>query len=274
MKISVIAPVKNEVDFIGYSVMAVLPFIHEVIYAVAPSSNDGTIQLLQDIRDKYAHEKLKILLDKKYDFHPHDLEAYNQSFNDCIAAATGEAAWFLHPDMLALNPEVIPGIKSGPIAWWTNITSFAGDFQTVISKGRTDKWKNIHAKALGLHYFGGYGSTNEDFYHSQITGKTYRHHGDDFKKYPFEVVDSGLKVNHYCELKSYRRRLEKMKLCIKTQSPGFSDDLIAELAQNHPRVTLEPSGSRFGVFEFQKTGQQVPEIIERYKGEFSKYKEG
>ena len=36
MKISVISPVKNESQFIGYSVMSVLPYIHEIIYNAAP----------------------------------------------------------------------------------------------------------------------------------------------------------------------------------------------------------------------------------------------
>lgn len=272
MKISVITPIKNEHPWLGYSIMAILPYIHEVVYAVA-TSDDGTNELLDHIKAKYAGDKLKLIRDSSIsDFNPMDMKAYNRSFNACIERATGDACWFLHPDMLVINPEKIADVKEGPLAWWTNITSFAGDFSTKITKGRVDKWKNIQAKKFGLHYFGGYGSVNEDFYHSDITGNAYKHYGSEFSKYPYSVMDSGIKVNHYCELKGYKRRLEKMKLSIKTQSPNLTDARIEELAVQHPRVTLEEGPTLFGKFEFTKTEDAVPAIITKYKAEFEAFK--
>jgi len=268
MKISVIAPVKNEFPWIGYSIMAAEPYVHEFIYNVAYDSSDGTIPLLFHLKDKLKG-KLHVNVAAKYAFDPMDMKAYNKAFNDAIEQSTGDACWFLHPDMIVTKGAEL---QEGPLAWWTNITSFAGDFQTVITKGRATRWKNIHAKKFGLHYFGGYGSTNEDFYHSDITGNAYKHYGEDFSLYPFAVLNSGISINHYCELKSYRRRLEKMKLCLKTQSPASVEKAIDEMAAQHPRVTLDSSVKRFGDFEFSKTEAVIPEVILKYKDEFESLK--
>jgi len=268
MKISVVCPVLNEVDFIGMSIMAGLPYIHEFIYAVDEKSSDGTRDLLFHVKQKYAHEKL-VILDKYPTFHPHDMLLYNKSFNDCIEKSTGDAVMFLHPDMIITKGM---DLDSGPTAWFVNMTSFSGDLQTVITKGRANKWKNIHVKKFGVHYYGAYGSQNEDFYHSSITGRSYKHYGTEFTKYPFRVADSGFEVNHYCELKGYKRRLEKMKLCMQTLYPKTSIETIEELAINHPRVSLEPSSSQFGEFEFQESKVPVPDVFAKYSDEFDQFK--
>ena len=150
MKVSIFSPVKNEVDFIGQSVMAVLPFVHEILYGVAPS-NDGTEELLTHIQTKYAKDKLKLFWGDKngepiWDFNPLDMEAYNRSYNYLIEQATGDAVWFLHPDMIVTNPDQIAKLDDGPLAWWTHLDSYAGDLTTKIAAGRADRWKNIHAK--------------------------------------------------------------------------------------------------------------------------------
>lgn len=266
MRISVIGPVLNEAPWIGFSIMASLPYVHEYLYALDANSSDGTRELLQYIKAKYAHEKLTIL--ETPNFHPSDQKAYNGAFASCIEKATGDAMWFLHPDMLVTK---WGELKDGPLAWYTNVTSFAGDFQTVITKGRCDKWKNIHRKDFGLHYFGAYGSQNEDFYHSEITGSAYKHFGTDFINYPYEVANSGIEVNHYCELKPYKRRLEKMKLCMETLYPKADKDWIEEKSLLHPRVTLEQSSERFGQFEFTKKDIDVPEVVKKYKAEFDSF---
>jgi hypothetical protein len=276
MKISVISPVKNEVDFIGYSVMAVLPFIHEIVYTCAPST-DGTDNLLAFIKAKYAGDRLQLHYKSDsgdFDFDPMDMEAYNEAYNFAIRHSTGDAVWFLHPDMIVTNPEAIAkvGESDDALAYFTHVTSYARDLKTEILAGRAKRWKNIHRNQFGLHYYGGYGSVNEDFYHKDITGKAYRHHGQEFTEYPFEVVDSGITVNHYCELKSYSRRLEKMKRCLKTQHPGFDDKRIEELAMRHPRVTLENAGETFGHFEFGPSKSPTPKVFELYKDEFEAFK--
>lgn len=268
MKISIISPIKNESQFIGFCLMAVLPYVHEVIYSCAEST-DGTDILLDYIKDRYAKDKLKLLKKPEYDWKTGDMKAYNQSYNDCIKEASGDAVWFLHPDMIVTNPESIPLIKPGALAWWTNLTSYAGDMETIIAKGRATKWKNIQAKKFGVHYYGAYGSQNEDFYFKDITGNSYVHHGEDFSRYPYRVENSGLKVNHYCEAKDYKRRYEKMKSCLRNLYPSFDEAKIHEMAVNHPRVTLEGTGTDiFGHFEFRKTDVPPPTIFSQYKEEF------
>lgn len=269
MKISVIGPVLNENPWIGFSIQAALPYCHEFIYALDANSSDGTRELLHHVKDKYAHEKLTIL--DYPTFHPSDMKAYNGAFNACIEKMTGDAVFFLHPDMIITDGPK-DGIKEDATAWWTQITSYAGDFNTVITKGRTDKWKNIHKNTMGLHYFGGYGSQNEDFYHSDITGKSYKHFGSEFSKYPYRVSNSGIKINHYCELKDYARRFEKMQLCLRTLYPNATAERIEELAAQHPRVTLEPSSNQFGHFEFGDAKEKVPAVFEIYGSEFTAFK--
>lgn len=268
MKISVVGPVLNENPWIGFSIMAALPYIHEFIYALDEKSNDGTRELLRYIKDKYAHERL-VVLDYPT-FHPSDMGAYNGAFNRCLDLMTGDAAFFLHPDMI-ITEFPLNGIAEGPMAWWTEMTSYAGDLKTIITKGRTDQWKNIHKKTMGLHYFGGYGSQNEDFYHSDITGKSYKHYGSEFSRYPYLVKNSGIKINHYCENKNYARRFEKMQLCLKTLYPTYTDERIEELAAQHPRVTLESSSNQFGHFEFGDAKEKVPAVFEIYGEEFKSF---
>jgi hypothetical protein len=265
IKISVVGPVLNENPWIGYSIMAALPYVHEFVYALDAKSDDGTRDLLYHIKKKYAGDKLRILNEPT--FHPLEMEKYNQSFNHCIKESTGDACWFLHPDMIVTEGPA-DGIRNGSMAWWVQMTSYAGDFQTVISKGRTDKWKNLHAKKMGLHYFGGYGSQNEDFYHSDITGKSYKHYGSEFSKYPFQVVDSGIRVNHYCEAKDYDRRFEKMVLCLKTQHPGRSESELRDIARIHPRVTLKDGMG----FMFQEAKEPIPELFQKHQDEFNAFK--
>ncbi|HNC58473.1 MAG TPA: hypothetical protein PLP33_23805 [Leptospiraceae bacterium] len=268
MKISVIGPVKNEAQFIGYSIMAVLPYVHEFVYACA-KSDDGTDEILDYIKTTHAGDKLKILRKPEYDFDVKDMKAYNDSFNDCIKESTGDAIWFLHPDMIVTNPEKIKDIPNS-IALFTNVSSYARDFKTKITQGRTTRWKNIHKKTLGLHYYGGYGSQNEDFYHRHITGESYVHHGDRFGGYPFRVLDSGINVNHYCELKDFSRRLDKMIKCLDTLYPKSDPEALREMALAHPRVTLESTSQLFGKFEFTETNDLIPPVFEKHKEEFEK----
>jgi glycosyltransferase involved in cell wall biosynthesis len=268
VRLTVIAPILNEAQFIGYSIMALHPYVDEFVYAVSPKSDDGTIEILRHIAKNYG--KVRLLFQSKYNFDPHDTKAYNEAFDDCIQQARDGAVWFCHPDMIATKFEPL---QEGPLAWTTKITSYARNLSTVITKGRCTEWKNIHAKKFGLVYRGSYGSQNEDFYHSEITGNSLKHYGTDFKKYPYKVVTSGIEVNHYCENKPYQRRLEKMKLCLKTLHPGYADDFIDELASQHPRVTLEQSSNQFGTFEFTETEQPIPDVFTKYAEEFKQFQQ-
>lgn len=274
MKIAAIAPVLNEVDFIGYSIMAALPGIHSMHYGIDAKSNDGTFELVKMIADTAGKGKIFWYKDQVFNIDPMNQAQYNGAFNTLIVAALTtkpDAIMFLHPDQIIRNPEQMLEMEEA-IAWYTHITSYARDMKTVITKGRADKWKNIHCPRFGLKYYGGYGSQNEDFYHKDITGSSYKHYGTEFSKYPYQVADSGLLINHYCEVKDYKRRLEKMKLCLKTLYPTFSEERIHELAVVHPRVTLEESSTQFGQFEFTKSKEEVPEVFAKYKETFDQFK--
>jgi len=247
--------------------MAAEPYVAEFVYTLDEASTDGTQDILHYLKEKYLHERLVII--ETPTFHPSDMRAYNNAFNVAIDASKGDVCWFLHPDMILTEGGALEGEA---LAWWIDVTSYAKDLDTVVTKGRCNQWKNIHAKKFGLHYFGGYGSENEDFYHSAITGTTHKHYGTDFSEYPFQVLKSAFKINHYCETKDYERRFEKMKLCLKTQNPKMSDEMIAELAAKHPRVTLESSNEQFGRFAFGPRTDPVPDVFLKHKEEFMQFK--
>ena len=269
MKVAVIGPILNEAIFVGYSIMSCWNQVEEFVYAVSPKSDDGTIEILRHIGKNYG--KVRLLLQSKYDFDPHDMKAYNASYNDCIDQTKCDAVWFLHADQIVTNPEKISDLQDGPLAWTVNMKSFARDMNTVITKGRATKWKNLHMKKFGLTYSGGYGSQTEDFYHSDITGTSHKHFGEEFSKYPYEIADSGINVEHYCECKPYERRLEKMRRCLETLAPDVPAEKIEEMAVQHPRVTLEPSSEQFGRFEFTERNDPLPEVFTKYKEEFSQF---
>lgn len=263
--------------------MAALPFVHSFHYGIDKKSNDGTFELVSTLAQTAGKGKVFWYRDPVFDINPMDMKEYNGAFNALIACAIkhgAEAVWFLHPDMIVTGANLYPDANDpfvshltipDALALYTHITSYAGDKQAVITKGRATQWKNIHAVRFGLHYFGGYGSQNEDFYHKEITGKSYKHYGTEFSKYPFSVADSGIRINHYCEAKGYRRRLEKMKLCLKTLAPTATEGWVEEAAVNHPRVTLEPSSNRFGEFKFEPRTDPIPDVFEKYK-EFESFK--
>lgn len=275
MRIAAISPVLNEVDFIGYSIMAALSGIDSFHYGIDGKSSDGTFELVKSLSETAGKGKVFWYRGPDFNIDVMDMKQYNRAFNVLIAAAlttNPDAIMFLHPDMIITNPEVINPLPSDPIAWFTHMRSFSGDLQTEITKGRATKWKNIHCPRFGLEYFGGYGSQNEDFYHRDITGKSYKHYGTEFSRYPFRVADSGIKINHYCELKNYARRLEKMELCMKTLFPNVPDAGIKEMSAQHPRVTLEKSSKQFGEFEFSQSTEPIPEVFEKYKETFQSFK--
>jgi hypothetical protein len=273
MRVAAIAPVLNEVEWIGYSIMAALPGVDSLHYGIDAKSSDGTFELVKMLSETTGKGKVFWYRDAVFNIDPMNQAQYNGAFNALIAAALSrkpDAVLFLHPDMIVRNPEAMLVMEEA-IAWYTHITSYARDFKTVITKGRTDKWKNMHCPRFGLRYYGAYGSPNEDFYHRDITGRSYRHYGPEFSKYPYRVADSGLLIDHYCELKSYERRLEKMTLCLKTLYPTFSEERLGELARAHPRVTLEESSTQFGDFEFKETEAEIPDVFKKYKDEFSRF---
>jgi glycosyltransferase involved in cell wall biosynthesis len=271
LKLSVICPVLNEEQFIGYSAMS-FRNAHEIIYLVDQESTDGTIPLLNHIKDKYLGDKLRIIIDDRPGSHDMTVPTFNaECYNWLVREATGDAIVCAHPDMICTNPESVQNVPEGPLSWWMDCRSFAGDVNTEITEGRNNRWKSMFAKKFGLHYFGGYGDTTEDFYFKAITGTVHKHHGADFDLYPFEVADSGIDVNHYCEMKPYAYRLSKMVKCLMTQNPRITKEVAEEAAANHPRVTLQSGPSPFGYFEIGMTKEPIPEVFPKYYKEFNQF---
>lgn len=274
MRIAAIAPVLNECPWIGYSIMAALPGIDSMHYGIDAKSNDGTFELVRMLSETAGKGKVFWYKGPDFNIDPMDMKQYNNAFNvliGCALSTKPDAILFLHPDMIITNPEKMLELNGDAIAWFTHMTSYAKDLKMVISKGRADKWKNMHCPRFGLHYYGGYGSQNEDFYHRDITGKSWKHYGAEFSKYPYRVADSGIRINHYCENKDYKRRFEKMKLCLRTLYPHYTEAKIEEAAAQHPRVTLEQSSDQFGTFEFSESKEPIPEVFEKYRETFSAF---
>lgn len=258
MKISVFAPIKNEAQFIGYGIMSLLPHVDELVYGDANSS-DGTVQIIEDIQKKYDREG-KIKLVKGFDFADFK-EDYTRKYNELMDLCSGEYIFYCHPDMILTKPGILMDrSKMDAKAYFVNMRSFAGEsMELEIVKGRTDRWKLIMRNALGLHYHGFYGEPTEDMYFRHITGSHYQVHKD-MKKYPFEVVDSGIELWHFCECKPKDRRTEKMERVFK-DGLGIKD----EGALNHPRVTLKSGMSKYGEFRFEPRADPLPSVFELYK---------
>lgn len=238
MSIGIFQLVKNEYQFIGPWLMRNLPVVDRIVIYDG-NSYDGTLDIINHVIEKYdVQKKIKLVLDKD----PKDLkDDYVKLFNECMWELDTDLAWFLHPDMFITTPERVDFFRdSDCIAGITNMRSFAGDPGTLYEvKGRGGAWKNIYRLRnpdLGAHYHGWYGAANEDIYFSSITGDEHEHHGIQFKKYPYHVMDVGLEALHFSDVRPYERRLNRMMTCLENQ--GLSKDQLLVEAAKHPRVTL------------------------------------
>jgi glycosyltransferase involved in cell wall biosynthesis len=221
MSLGTFTLLKNEIMWIGPHIASILPFIDQMVFFDG-NSTDGTKEIIKDFQQWHPRGCRITLLENK---DPQNLQdAYVDLFNKCMKTLVTDFAWFLHPDMYVTNPRKILDVKkSDAIAMSTKMTSYAGDpggqvlqFKT----GRSNRWKNIYRLRnpdLGAHYFGHYGAQNEDIYFSDITGDEHEHFGDNFKKYPYIVEESGIEVMHFSDIRPYGRRLERMKRCMLNQ---------------------------------------------------------
>lgn len=254
--------IRNEVHWVGFCVMAAKDIVSDFVYFDG-NSTDGTPELLEYIAKKYDIN-IKVVRDQD----PKDLkDDYVRVFNGCLNTLTTKYAFFLHPDMIITDHN--GPLKVGPFAYSTNMDSFCGDPQGWISRfteGRTDKWKNIMIRDFGLHYFGHYGVSNEDMYFKDITGSDHVLHSD-FKKYPYKVHDSGIKINHYSDVRTYRRRLTRMASCLTNEFPNLKKDAAEEVASAHPRVILEPH-FKYPQFKFEPVTKH-PEVFTKHNAEFA-----
>lgn len=240
MSIGAFCITKNENPWIAAHLLNILPFINEACLFDG-NSTDGTAEIIKAIRAEHPHGwKITLYEDRDCSDMKDD---YTRVFNDCLHSLSTDLALFIHPDMHITNPERISQIaNSDAIALSSRMKSFAGNPGEALFevKGRGEAWKNIYRLRnpdLGAHYFGHYGTHNEDVYFKAITGDEHEHHATDFSGYPYEVVDSGLDILHFSDVRTYVRRLERMKTCLRNQ--GRKEDRIDELAASHPRVTLK-----------------------------------
>lgn len=248
--LSVFCIVKNEAQFIEASVRAVAPYVDEIVYADG-NSTDGTLSILDRIGKEYPN--LRVL--KNWDC-ANLQDDYVRLFNELLGQCKGDYVWFLHPDMVVRNPAQLTQFKKQARldAYTVRMRSFAGDGMVEITKGRTNTWKTIMRNAYGLHYWGHYGNENEDMYFDFQDHKVYR----DLSQYPFEIGDSRLCVEHYCECKDTTRRKEKMENILK-YGHGIEDrTVLTDALTNHPRVTLKSESNQWGSFKFQKRKDPLP----------------
>ena len=242
--------IKNEAPWIGPHLASWLPHLDQMSFYDG-NSTDGTLEIIKDF---IAHHpqgyKIKLVEDKD----PKDLkDDYVRLSNEAMWALDTDWAMFLHPDMVAKNPEAVKNVKDG-IAYFCHMESYGGEPNGQLLKiaGRGTKWKNIYRLRnpdLGAHYHGWYGAANEDTYFSAITGDVHEFHGEEFDKYPYEVKDSGLHIMHFSDVRTYERRLDRMVKALMNQ--GYPQSAAEDLAPTHARVTLKDGmGFKFEPAEY------------------------
>jgi hypothetical protein len=156
------------------------------------------------------------------------------------------------------------------IRYNVGMVSIAGENRDlVISEGRSNKWATIFKNDYGLHYYGFYGSNEEDMYFRDITGNDHTNYKQTIL--PYKIGESGIELYHYCDTKPYKRRLERMIRCLENQQPNASRSDIREFAINHPRVALQDGAILRANFAFKHNNLPLPEVFNKYNfGRFGK----
>ena len=240
MSIGSFTLIRDEISWIRQHLDCWLPWLDEMVLFDG-CSTDGTLEIIKEFMSSHPQGH-KIILEKYKN--PKDLkDDYVWMFHEAMHSLSTNWAAFLHPDMTCENPwDVQEFAKKDGIAAFTHMRSFAGEPGEEIKEivtGRADKWKQIfrlRSPDLGAHYHGWYGSADEDVYFREITGDEHKYHGINFDRYPYPVIDSGLKILHFSDVRPYERRLNRMKTCLEHQ--GYGDKSLA-IAKEHPRVTLK-----------------------------------
>lgn len=266
MSITAFTILKNEIDYIGYSIMSILDYVDELVYADG-GSTDGTIELIEHIKKKYDKDN-KIKLFKNKDCK--DLKKdYTRLFNWVLKQCTSDYVMFWHADMIMTNPKAFKNIKEPTIRYFINMVSFVKGGNKYFSSGRANRWHTIYKNDYGLHQYGDYGSVHEDFYFRDITGD--EHIICDLNpNLSYETQDSRLKAYHFCESKDYNRRVDKMVKSL-VNCNWIKDEAI-KVAKIHPRVTLKSGvyrGVNFKIKPFKGIKAEVFKKYEYFK-EFKK----
>lgn len=228
--------IKNEAPWIAGHLSAWLPVLDQMVFADG-GSTDGTWEILQHFAANHPDgHKLTLYVDD-----PKNLQDdYVRAFDACMKRLKTDLAFFLHPDMIPAKVPADFKHLHGATAASTKMRSFAGEPGGPLYeiKGRGEVWKNVYrlrAPDLGAHYFGHYGAANEDVYFSAITGEEHEHHGSNVHWYPYEVVDSGIEILHFSDVRPVERRYDRMVKCLINQKQQNPE----KIARTHPRVTLK-----------------------------------
>ena len=229
--------IKNESRWIRPHLLSWLPHVNQMVFFDG-NSTDGTLELIEDLKLNHPFgNRITLVKDKD----PKDLDQdYQRVFNECLRSLTTNYAIFAHPDMILEDPGNI-GFLGDAVAYTTRMRSFAGETGGQLLEvlgGRSDVWKNVYQlnPDLGLHYYGAYGSADEDCYFSEITGEHHELYAD-IGDYPYEVKDSGIKILHYSDVRTLERRFDRMYKCLLNQ--GKKEYLAGAIAMEHPRVTFK-----------------------------------
>lgn len=271
MTLGTFSIVLNEAPWIAAHITQLIPYVDQMVFFDG-GSTDGTVEIIEAIADDYFTDNphlmpKKIYLHKNMD--PKDLQDdYVRISTECLRALDTDLAFFAHPDMYVVNPALLLDIKnSGAVALTTRMRSFAGEPDGKlyeIFEGRGQHWKNIYRLKnpdIGAHYFGHYGAHEEDVYFSDITGDEHKNFAPNFGAYPYEVVDSGLEILHFSDVRTPHRRHERMVRCLVNQ--GHSNERAQAVALTHPRVTLK-DGCGFKFSEAEYPAEMV-EANKRYE---------
>lgn len=243
----------GEADWIGPHLERFLPHLDQMVF-YADDCKDGSIDIINEFR--LHHElghKIKLYCDKKAG----NDESFGRMFNECMWCLDTDLAWFLHPDMWVVNPEAIEKVKaSKAIALYTHIESYAGEpdgqLLRIKGDGRINRWKNIYRLRnpnLGCHYYARYpGDLKEDCYFKAITGDSHVFMMDP-EHYPYVVEDSGIKVLHFSDVRTYERRYFRMRRYSELQ--GCKSDFLDKAMKNHPRINFKPGKVQDRTFDFE-----------------------
>ena len=250
--------IKNEVDYIGYSIMSILDYVDELVYADG-NSTDGTIELIEHIKEKYDKDnKIKLFKNKDCKNLKGD---YTRLFNWVLKQCTSDYVMFWHADMVMTNPEMFKNIKEPTIRYFIKMVSFVRGGKKYFKAGRCIRWHTIYKNDYGLHQYGDYGNVHEDFYFRDITGDEHIAYNMNYNL-NYKTKDSKLVAHHFCEGKDYDRRLDKMiKSLVHCK---WAKDKAIKVAKNHPRVTLK-SGKYRGInFEIKPFKGVQADVFKKY----------
>ena len=258
-QISTFTIIKNESEFVGYHIMSILDHVDEMVFADG-NSTDGTIEIIEYIKEKYDKDN-KIKLFKNQDC-INLKDDYVRLFNWTIKQCEGKYLWFIHPDMLVTNPEIIKESLEG-LRCSVKMTSIAGNRDKVITQGRDPRWATIYRNTLGLHYAGWYGSIEEDLYFSELTGDQHIFYKQ-LDYLPYAIKDTNINVIHFCDTKPYKRRLGRMVSCLKNIYTKFPEKDLVTISISHPRVTLQDGVFNGREFKFEPWTNDLT-VFEKYK---------